>query len=237
MWSWALVLFKLIIFIIPSPSSSSSYSSSSLSSHHCQCQWLWFCNMDMVMHGLYIGGEVTQAAGTDEAKVVVHGPQVIHHHSLILTLFATPGAEGQATSSSQGLYGMNALEAYDCWWLYGRDCLEKVDVFQRSHCHLVSSPEVLLVTLGLLHFIDLCVQEAGWCGHLAEDGGEVIWPLLFKVGPVGLLVYPSSYLYNVRLLGEGFLPEFLQGLSLLALPVRAFFWHFIIISCLLFILP
>ena len=43
------------------------------------------------MHGLSIGGEVVQAAGADKAKVVVCGPQVIHHHSLILTLFATPG--------------------------------------------------------------------------------------------------------------------------------------------------
>ena len=56
--------------------------------------------MGMATHGFCIGGEVAEAAATDEAKVVVHGPQVIHHHSLILTIFATPGAEGQATSLS-----------------------------------------------------------------------------------------------------------------------------------------
>ena len=65
--------------------------------------------MGMVAHGLCISGEVVQAVGTDEAKVVVHGPQVIHLCSLILTLFATPGVEGQATSSLQGLGGMDLL--------------------------------------------------------------------------------------------------------------------------------
>ena len=53
--------------------------------------------MGMAMHGLCTGGEVDQAGGTDEAKVVVHSVQMIHHHSLILPLFATPGAESQAT--------------------------------------------------------------------------------------------------------------------------------------------
>ena len=62
-----------------------------------------FANMGMVMHGLCIGGEVVQAVHTDKAKVIVHSLQVIHHHYLILTLFAAPGAEVEATSSSQGL--------------------------------------------------------------------------------------------------------------------------------------
>ena len=64
-----------------------------------------FATMDMTMHGLHIGAEVAQAAGADKAKLVVHDSQVIHHYSLILTLFAAPGAEDQATSSLQGLYG------------------------------------------------------------------------------------------------------------------------------------
>ena len=74
-----------------------------------------FPNMGMAMHGLCIGGEVVQAVGTDEAKVVVHSSQVIHHHSLILALFVVPGTEGQATSSLYGLGGMDALEAHDLW--------------------------------------------------------------------------------------------------------------------------
>ena len=49
--------------------------------------------MGMAMHGLHIGGEVVQAAGKDEAKVVVYSFQVIHHHSLILALSAAPGVE------------------------------------------------------------------------------------------------------------------------------------------------
>ena len=70
-----------------------------------------FANMGVVTHGLCIGAEVVQAVGTDEAKVVEHSLQMIHYHSLILTLFAAPGAEGQATLSLQGLGGMDALEA------------------------------------------------------------------------------------------------------------------------------
>ena len=75
--------------------------------------------MGMAMYGLCIGGEIVQAACTDEAKVIVCSLQMIHHHSRILTLFATPGAEGQATSSLQDLEGMDALEAHDLWWLCG----------------------------------------------------------------------------------------------------------------------
>ena len=61
--------------------------------------------------------------------MVVHSLQMIHHHSLILTLFAAPGAGGQATSLLESLRGMDALEAHDLWQLCGQDDLEKVDVF------------------------------------------------------------------------------------------------------------
>ena len=74
-----------------------------------------FANMGMMTHGLCSSGEVVQAAGTDEAKVVVCGSQVIHHCSLIPTIFAALGAECQVTSSLQGLRGMDALEAQDLW--------------------------------------------------------------------------------------------------------------------------
>ena len=37
----------------------------------------------------------------------------------------------------------------------------KVDIFWRSPCHFISSPEVLLATPGLLHFIDLGAPEVG----------------------------------------------------------------------------
>ena len=129
-----------------------------------------FANMGMVMHGLCIGSEEAQAAGTDKAKVVVHGWQVIHHCSLILTLFATPGVEGQATSSSQGLGGMDGIEANDLWWLCGWDDPEKVDVFWRSPCCSVGHPEVLSAAPGLLHLMDFGAQEVGGGGHLVEDG-------------------------------------------------------------------
>ena len=82
--------------------------------HHCQCQQLWVCKHGHG-DGLCIGGEVVQAVGTDKAKVVMCSLQMIHHHSLILTLFATPEAEGQATSSSNGLRGMDTLEAHALW--------------------------------------------------------------------------------------------------------------------------
>ena len=71
--------------------------------------------MGMAMHSFCIGDEGVQGVGTDEAKVVVHSLQMIHHHSLMMTLFATTGVEGQATSSLQGLRGMDALEAHDLW--------------------------------------------------------------------------------------------------------------------------
>ena len=71
-----------------------------------------FANIGMAMHGLCTGGEAIQAAGTDEAKLVVDSLQMIHQHSLILTLFATPGAEGQATSSSQGLSSLGIIQAH-----------------------------------------------------------------------------------------------------------------------------
>ena len=74
-----------------------------------------FATMGMTKHAICIGDEVVQAVGADKAKVVVYSLQVIHHFSLILTLFSTPGAEGQVTSSSQGLRGMDALEAHDLW--------------------------------------------------------------------------------------------------------------------------
>ena len=71
--------------------------------------------MGMGKHGLCIDGKVVQVAGIDEAKVVVHGPQVIHHCSLILTLFAVTGAEGQAASLSQVLCRIDVLEAHNLW--------------------------------------------------------------------------------------------------------------------------
>ena len=194
--------------------------------------------MGMATHGLCIGGDIVHAAGVDEDKVVLCCLQVIHHCSLILTLFAAPRAVGQATSSSQGLCGMDALEIHGLWQLHGQDDPEKVDVFQRSPCHLASGPEVLLATPGLLHFIDLSafkrlVDVTIW-QKMEEKSYD---PSCFKVGPVGLLVDPSSHLHDVRLLGEGLPPGLLQGLSLLALPVRAFFWCFISVSCLLFVQP
>ena len=71
--------------------------------------------MGMAMHGLCIGGEVIQTMGTDEANVVVCSLQMVHQCSLILTLFAGPRVEGQATSLLQGLRGIDALEAHDLW--------------------------------------------------------------------------------------------------------------------------
>ena len=132
------VIFILIIFFL-----SVIIIIASASSHG-------FATMGMAAHSLCIGGEVVQAVGTNKAKVVVHGSQVIHHHSLILTLFATPGAEGQVASSLQGLSGMDAIEAHDLWRLHGWDNLEKVDVLWGSRCHPVSSPEVLLAHPGCM---------------------------------------------------------------------------------------
>ena len=145
--------------------------------HHCHCphslllfsviiivtsaSGCGFANMAMAMHGLCISGEIVQPAGTDNAKMVVGSPQVIHHCSFILTLFAAPGVESQATSSSQGLRGMDALEAHYLWPTLWVRQSKKVNVFWRNPCHSVIDPEVLLATPGLLQFIDLGAQEVG----------------------------------------------------------------------------
>ena len=71
--------------------------------------------MGMSMHGICAGNKVVHAMGADEAQVVVCCLQVVYQHPFILALLATPGAEGQATSSLQGLEGMDSLEAYDFW--------------------------------------------------------------------------------------------------------------------------
>ena len=44
-----------------------------------------FADMGVVMHGLCTGGEVVQAAGTDEAKLVVCSLQMVNHCSLCHT--------------------------------------------------------------------------------------------------------------------------------------------------------
>ena len=69
----------------------------------------------MSMHGVCTCGKVVQTAGTDEAQVVMHSQQMVYHGPLILTFFPTPQAEGRTTSTSQGLRGIDPLEAHDFW--------------------------------------------------------------------------------------------------------------------------
>ena len=68
--------------------------------------------MGMTLHSICTGSKVVQAMGTDKAQVVMHSLQMVYHHPLILPLLATPKAEGQATLPSQGLRGMNPLQAH-----------------------------------------------------------------------------------------------------------------------------
>ena len=80
--------------------------------------------------------------------MAVHGTQVIPHCSLILTLFATSGAEGQAASSTQSLCGMDYLEAHDLLCnSMGKRIQKRWMSFVEALVCLVSSPEVLLATL------------------------------------------------------------------------------------------
>ena len=95
--------------------------------HHWWHQWVGFANVGVVIHGLCSSGEVVQAVGTDKARVVMHSSQTVNHCSLILTLFAAPAAEGQATSSSESLDRMDDLQQ-----LCGQDDSEEMDVFWRG---------------------------------------------------------------------------------------------------------
>ena len=66
-----------------------------------------FTHFGMSMRGVCTGSKVVHAMVADEPQVVMHSLQVIYHHPFNLPFHATPEAEGQATSSSQALGGID----------------------------------------------------------------------------------------------------------------------------------
>ena len=52
-----------------------------------------FTKLGVLMHGICHCGKVIQTAGTDEAQVVMHSPQMVYHSPFVLTFHPTPRAE------------------------------------------------------------------------------------------------------------------------------------------------
>ena len=128
-------------------------------------------DVGMSAHGVCAGSKIVHAMDAHKDQVVMHSPPVVYHHPFILPLLATPGAEQQATSSLQGLWGMNPLQAYDFQQLHGCDYSKEVNVTRGGHGNLVGGPELFLSCPGLLYLMHLSAQEVSGVGHLSEHGG------------------------------------------------------------------
>ena len=96
----------------------------------------------------------------------------------ILTFLPTP----------RGLRWVDALQAHYFWQLGRCNNPKEMDIFGEALGSLVGGLEIFLANPWLLHFMDLSAQEVSGGGHLLKSRGEVIWPLLLKVGPVGLII-------------------------------------------------
>ena len=105
-----------------------------------------FTELGMMMHGICTHGKIVHTAGTDEPQVVVHGPQVVDYGPLILSFLPTPKAEGQSTPSSQGLRGMNPLQAHDFWQLGRHNNPKEMDIFREGCSSLVGGLEIFLAS-------------------------------------------------------------------------------------------
>ena len=65
-----------------------------------------------------------------------------------------------------------------------------MDIFWGGLCHFVGGSEILLATPTPMYLMNLSAQKVNGGGHLLKSGGEVIQPLLLKVGLVGLITGP-----------------------------------------------
>ena len=71
-----------------------------------------------------------------------------------------------------------------------------MDVLGRGPGELVGSPKIPTATPVLLHLIYLGAQEVSGGSHLLKCAGEVMQPLLLKVGPVGLDIGLPGHLHD-----------------------------------------
>ena len=93
-----------------------------------------------------------------------------------------------------------------------------MDVLRGTFCHAVSSPEVLLSSLHLLDLMDFRAHETSRGGHLLEDVGEVMGPLMVRSGVEHFKIHSPSSLDEDGVFSKGFLMILLEephkGLSL-----------------------
>ena len=84
----------------------------------------------------------------------MHDLQVIDNSTLILPLFATPGAECQTTMMAEGIRGMDILEAHYFGWLQWWYEPKEMDVLMKVfHCP-VGSFQIFSSTPGVLNLKD-----------------------------------------------------------------------------------
>ena len=136
---------------------------------------------------------------------------------------------------------MDALQAHYIWQLRGHYIPKVVDVLGRGLGKPVGSFEIPLATPVLLHFMNHGALEVSRGSHLSKHPGEVIQPLLLKVGPVGLVIGLPGHTHNFGLFGEGLGAGFLKGLcsqpSLFPFLARMPFRSVVRFHCFLFFLP
>ena len=147
---------------------------------------------------------------------------MVDYNAFILALFSTPWTEGQSHLPAEGFRRMDSPQSNDLRLNGGMHHLEKTDVFRGTFCHMVSSPEVLSSSPHLLDLMDFRTNEASRGGHLLESAGEVMGPLVVKVGEVHLEIHSPSSLDKVGLFSQGFLMALLEEphkVPLLFLPL------------------
>ena len=80
----------------------------------------------MMKHGIWTSHEKVEASITYRSQLVMPDSQVIDNSTLILPLFATPGAECQTAMMVEGIRGIDILEAHYFGWLQGQYKLKKL---------------------------------------------------------------------------------------------------------------
>ena len=118
---------------------------------------------------------------------------------------------------------------------------KEVDVLGRGLGEPVGSSEIPPATPVLLHLINLGAQEVSGGSHLSKRAGEVMQPLLLKVGLVGLVIGLPHHPHDFQFFGEGLSMGFLKSLycwpSLFPFLVRTLFGCVVAFHHFLFFLP
>ena len=157
---------------------------------------------------------------------MVH-PLVVAYSAFFLAHFSTPQT-GQSCMPAESFGGMNSPQSHDLRWLSGMHHPERMDIFRRSFCHMVSGPEVLSSSSHLLVLMDFRIHEASGGGHLLESVGEILGPLMVEVGAVHLEMCSPSSLDEVRIFSEGLTMTLLEELHKgppLFLPLAGMFFQ------------